>query len=869
MIKQTLTILFVIISILGYCQEYYTSNTIVEKKISYRDLKENGYGKKLFQVLAIDNKTDARKLALKVKFQLIIKLENDQNQDLQLFIQLNPVSINGNINIRDFSVDTLLWPSGYSGQLVVKNSNHIRDKIKIEGLCSGVPNNYDLSDYNQNIGEITVSLEDVEFEYDIESYTMLESKAESIVYYYSYCNLLDQLNSLYNSKSVIADPVIADIFIQKVELDRIDLYIRTHNFDQDLNLSNRDPLKFLKKQKKFQRLRKRAQTLFNQQLLLESSNNTNSLEFCKLYYLLSSEYLTLAAKLQPSDASGYKEIASILGSMEEEENLQRILSYYNQNTNSKHYLENCISEGFISLAEEKNIDNNFTDALLLLNNSRTIYSWFGMDNSSNFLSAVNSSVGGIANSHLSVGYMALKTGNIQFASKYITSANKLILDNTEVLEKLAYADSSLMDLINLQLNIAVEYSNYKLYDESFNSLFIAKQICSYLVQPDSCLVVDSVDCQIKDSYIENEIVIFESLISTFQYPDAYDRFISMDEFLKNYNCGNIDILEKYKELSDSLYLVFLKQGEILSKANQVETAIENFKTAKSIQETLGGDIAHIERMILFSAEPLIQRVIENAKYDTWANKMDDAQMKYENAIRLNQKYFNGSNPRIDESLIMLKTQMDLRICLDHKNDFQDAIKTAEILIRDGNYEKLPKLISDARNIADNYPKCEIKTGKLDKLEAENRVILTFLSSYSLIKTNLFNRGYNSVVEQYHTLEDYYVKNNIRQYNIKFHSQYDFIAKQKQPNLTIEAIKYFISINQPEDALAYLKLYKSHDGYTKEIKGLTATIAKILAKNDDTNNIPSNEALTRYTQGNSNLNYFKLVYIKNRVVKTQD
>ena len=315
--------------------------------------------------------------------------------------------------------------------------------------------------------------------------------------------------------------------------------------------------------------------------------------------------------------------------------------------------------------------------------------------------------------------------------------------------------------------------------------------------------------------------------------------------------------------------MFLQQGEILIDAKQPEAAIENLKLAKAIQQYLGGDLNNIDRLIEFTAEPLIVNVIDQAKYDTWANKLEDAGNKYDYASDLNLRYFKGSNNRVNESLSELNEQMELRMCLDHKNAFNDAIKTAQIKIKDKKYKELPELLAKAQEIYDTYPQCNIDPVELIKIRSDNTLILNFFKQYSKIKNELFNKGYGSVVEDYNSLENYYLDNNIAVYNVDFHNQYDFVKSQQLPSLTLEAIKYFLKIEMTETSLAYLKLYKSHGDDTKETKQLTSIIAKTLAKKDNEANRPASEALAIYTEGNAKLNYFKIVYLKNRVVKSSE
>jgi hypothetical protein len=136
-------------------------------------------------------------------------------------------------------------------------------------------------------------------------------------------------------------------------IDRVVNNVANNKFTLKLNLEDSDPIGFLKLYRKLQRLSNRDETLFNQQLQSTKSNIINPVEFCELYCAISTNYLSLAKTLQPSNASGFEEIAKVEATHDAKNNLKEIITYYNKES------------GIIQLDLFQNIFNNSREKVYL------------------------------------------------------------------------------------------------------------------------------------------------------------------------------------------------------------------------------------------------------------------------------------------------------------------------------------------------------------------------------------------------------------------------------------------------------------------------------------------------------------------------
>lgn len=851
-----------------YSQEYFESNTIVKQRISYEDFELTDPGRNMFQLIGLENNIDARKLFLDAKYRLLIRVARNQSNRLIVNINTTRVSLDGNINIRDFAIDTLLWPAKFTATLSIKNGRHIRDELKVSGPVFGSLLEVDITDFiSSNIGEFSVVLSDVKFQYNQINLNILEEHTESIKYYYSFGLMVKDLIVEYNNYVVKNDQRAYNLFIEKVELDRVSDYIASHSFTYKLHLRNRDPIGLLKHLKKFDRLNKRAETLFNEKILENKLDTSYPLLFCNGYCDLSIKYLNAGNSLQPSDASGFEEVARIDINQQAKNDLKLVIDYYNRWSNyHANDITQCIFNGFVNLSNSFIAEENYSDALLLLYNSKIIANWFNIDLTSDFNSSVVTSLDGIASSYLKVGSMALAANNLEFAEQYIKKADNVLNENILLLENIVFTDTSFNEYIGIQTDIAITYLASHDHNKAFLSLSSAEKICQKKNESSLCKRVDSIACEAAIDFIKFDLGQLDRLISNFQYPDAFDKLIDIHNYILKNSCFNEYDNTKFEVLAYSLFLEFLQQGEILIDAKQSRMALENLLKAQKIQELIKGDLIDVKRLIELAAEHEIIKVIDQAKYETWGNRMEEARSLYDEAIILNNHYFQNDNQHIAKAIEELKNQMELRKCLDFKNGYSDAIKKANLLIRANDYSGLVDILIEADNYVKNYPECEIDNRELTKIRIDYQSVLQYFLLYDEIRTKLFEKGYQEVIHLYIELMNFYKLHELSVYDINFHSLKDFIIKQDLPNLTLETVRYYIENDKPEKSLIYSKIYEEQGGYYSLFKPMITSLAKQLAKQDDENGITVSDALNKYTDGVGWFNTFRVHYLKNRVIK---
>ena len=851
----------------SFSQEYFVSNTIIKTPVTYNNLPEDGYGQKIYNLLGLENNISVHAIKLDAKSRLLLRISRDNNDKLTAKISLTQVEITGNTNLHDFSIDTLLWPSGFTASLTLYNGKHKRGTISFYASANGKLNTIDLSKViNSNIGDVSASITDIQFNYKKNSYLQIQSISRTIGYYYSYGLLLNNLLNTYSQNVKDYDPSAEHIFLDKILIDRVVNNVANNKFTLKLNLEDSDPIGFLKLYRKLQRLSNRDETLFNQQLQSTKSNIINPVEFCELYCAISTNYLSLAKTLQPSNASGFEEIAKVEATHDAKNNLKEIITYYNKESGIIQLdLFQNIFNNYVNLAEIANYSDNYTGALLLLNNSLQIHNWYNTHLTDKYNILVSSALDGIASSYLRVGDVALRAQNNSLANKYFNKADEIVMSNTDIFESIKHSDTAFNNYLELQYKIALNFIEYKKFTEAVKRLSYGNKICLRVNNTTYCNLIDSATCLAHSGIANIKLDSLEGLITIGQFPDAYEQLQGISIYIDNNGCENKDDSLRFSELAYSLFIEYLQRGEILLDAQQTEMALHNLLRAKSIEENyLFSAFKKLDILIKFAAEPEITKLIDEAKYHTWANRIDEALFLSLKAKKLNKLYFGEANIIINKYLAELDEQMKSRKCVSYKIKYDDAIKKIHIAIKYNNYNKLNNLLNEAQSYVIDYPDCNIQNTEVIEIRNKYYTIIDFYNQYDIVTIKLFEEGYDDAIEKYVELSAFYAKNNLEKYSINFADIKAFIIAQNLPRLTMETAKHYVNINNSDMGFDFVKIYKKQGGDSKSIKNITNKIAAKFASRDKELNKSSKEALQEYTNNENWYNSFRLAYLKNRL-----
>jgi len=582
---------------------------------------------------------------------------------------------------------------------------------------------------------------------------------------------------------------------------------------------------------------------------------------------LSWKFLNEAKALQPSDASGFEETAKVYNSDKTFKYLLMIDEFYTSRSNIKpSELYQVVFDNYVTMASMMIEDNNYTDALLLLNNSFIIHNWFDVTLSNEYNTLVSHALDGVASSYLKVGYMALQANNNTLAFTYFDKADNIVLSNKEIYKSLKHSDAAFANYFNLQYKIAMQFINAKDYDEALKRISFGAGICLKSKKTEYCKSIKLAECLAHSGKIKQKLDSLKELIISNQYPSAFDELSPTYNYLKTNSCKFTTDSIVFSDNAYSLFLEFLQNGEILIEAQQSEMALYNLLKAKSIESNyLPDELDKLKLLMQFAAEPEINRLIDEAKYHTWANRMDKAEELLIKAVDLNQKYFRNKNSRVTQALNNLSTQMSTRSCLTYKTKYDDAIKKVSIAAKYHKFSKIDKLLKEAEKYVNDFPDCELSDRECVLLRIKYGDVIEFYNRYNSVIKILFENGYSSVIDNYIALEKFYNDKNIESFGITFIDIRSFIVKQNSLKLTASTTQYYLDDGNSLIALDYIRIYKYQGGKAKDMRQLINQIARNIALLDEDLNKPVGQALHEYTDDDGWFNGFKITYLKNRIV----
>ena len=85
----------------------------------------------------------------------------------------------------------------------------------------------------------------------------------------------------------------------------------------------------------------------------------------------------------------------------------------------------------------------------------------------------------------------------------------------------------------------------------------------------------------------------------------------------------------------------------------------------------------LDSLIYEATIPVILDLTKKATFETWANRMEEANDLYHEALALQQKYNQVDNQEINIALVALNEKMDNRVCVNLDNKIFELQKIVE------------------------------------------------------------------------------------------------------------------------------------------------------------------------------------------------
>ena len=605
-------------------------------------------------------------------------------------------------------------------------------------------------------------------------------------------------------------------------------YIRQHNFIEKLQLKKNDPQGFLKRFATSQRMEKRAATLFRQILKTNKKGKlADKRTYCAAYAQLSQNYLDRAHQLQPYLASGFEEVAQIIPARDEKAKLAEVAKFYDVFNRLKDAsTPQSIYINFLDLAQQAYDNNQFVVTLQLLKNAAQIESWFeDIVVSANYSSLYNQSLDGVMTSYLRVSIIANKAGQFEMADKYYKKA-LLVFDEFGS----AYLDdgtvnASFLHFTGQQIELAQHLLANSENVKAFTLLKQARNIrkCKDVYQ--DCPQIDSQISQSLRGMFNQKLDTVDALILQKEYDSALVSMNAAKSFVESYSAyftpfPTNDFLQAASILFDTNY----NWGEDLLVSKQPEKALTVFLKAQTIErEYLPSQNTRLKILIYNATVPVILNKIAVAEFETWANRMDNAESIYQEAKQLQHDYEQEKNEELNAAFLVLENKMRQRKCVDMNYRVHNLNTLIVNRVQSRKFDLAARFLQEADSIIRTYPDCNIDGAETRKLEKKYAALFDFLTQSKKVEQYNSDRKYDSVVKQYIVLQHIYIKNKLQQFGVDEPLLFAYVDSIGNSDLCREAALYFVQKKDFMEAFRFLGLLKKQHLPARESKELQQLI----------------------------------------------
>jgi len=864
----SVVIFFMLLGFSVFAQVYSKTHE-VSSTITFKSAQKDSKAKQVILALTSAFNLSTNGFKIKPEGTLVLKVDRS-SQGKQYFLKhsFQRKKISGDNFIKGFRADSILWPDILISKVQIYNGRHLRDEIVLTSRTDGTMGTLDISEFvDGRIGEFSMRVVESDFDFDDEQVGVSEAWIAQVRAYFSFAGMLNDANARFKTYSTDNSRDKSSLLIDWFELERMLWLLGQQNFPEKMHLVKNDPAGFMPLSERLSRYIQRARTLFDQTLaepLLNGDVFVN--QFSKGYVAISTDYLSIAAQLQPADAIAPMLMAEVPQIAQEKQNFQLVLDYFSKNhPENQQLIPQKISNGFVAASQLFIEAEEFSNALLLLNNAAFFQSTFHLNSGKDFEEQFLMAFEGVATSFLKVSRMAATLNKHQLASVYLQRAMSMLEYNQLSLNNIPPHDSSMPSFFEevIQVSRLPEMqlaSSDKLdFMETVHPLVLqlgANRLSEFNLAYGLCV----------QQLFAEKLRVAQELLVRKQYPDAAMALTEVGDFYKKYENYLVHNITEMQELSKELFQVYLIQSDQLLRGGQPGIALEQLVMARNLGQWLPDSATllvdnRMDQVVI----PLIDDEIKKTRYDIWALHLEAATSRLQKIDSIEQRYLDGKYPDILLLIRQVRGELSERGCVAAQQKLDNSVNEILAALRNHAY----KAAINAYETAESRSKSEISCGLnlTNFLVAQEacRPLLVYLEEMKEVKSLLFDQGYSAAIDRYVLLRQFVSENQLDTLGIQMPALYTFVGEQRLPLLTITSAGYYAEKGQYDESLQYMWLAKYQKIDKSELRSVMRQLASGLASRDKEINIPVDEAIENYTSNDQYFSYFKFVYKKNRLL----
>lgn len=779
---------------------------IINSKNAYTE----NYSKKILTSLALGLNKDLNTTQIWVNYTLRKEIKPISKNSFEVTLAISNITLEGDTKYRGFNLDSILIPDYGIVRLRVFNQSKLIYnqivEISLEGEKIIIESNY-LSNFKIQ-GRVEVEL--VNFKYSKLNFDQFNNISKLVNYYYGYGLIMENLNKKSREISNKNTEEASSVFLQWHITSRVFYLIDELNLRATLNLNSYDPEKFIKKQKELSRHVRRATTLLNQSLDTELKKGfiADKQNYINGIIDFAEDINTMGKQQQPYLQEAFRKTTLMNMAAKEHEMIRGISDYYDMYS---YYDDPKISlllyESFVESAVEYLNESKNNMALRQLKNANGIQTYFKYQQSTLYLTTLAETLNGMIESFLKVSNMALKSGNYVMADNYYQNAEKVFSENLDLFHQTNITATPFSIYVDAQTKLAKQLLDASKFNSAEKLLANCMKIQMEKGLEENIETRKLID-KSRNGIYKNILVETKQLLDIKHIDNATTLIYEAKHYQDTY--PEINKNKIFDDISYSIFLEYLQNGEILMDSGKHDEAIENLLKAKEIQiKLLGYKVERLDELLRNTSVPVILDMIEEASYQTWAKRPEDAQQLKADAESMQIIYHQEDNTELNTAIQTLEDKMNNRHCIDIQFQLKENAKSIVKQINNGNFAQAKQIKLNTVKLAKSNGDCKLNFKEIDSIIQHYKFIYEFYDDYELMKNKLFGQGYIEAIGLYLKLRNFYFEKDIEKYNFELPSLYEFVKQQNLSKLTSSSVSYFISQQQYQLAFEYLNLLKLH------------------------------------------------------------
>ncbi len=831
------------------------TQTIDKESVSYEVLA----------LLASNNGHNIHKISIPLQYKFEYSIQRISSSQYSLQMQLKKSQLASAVMFRDFNVSQ--WMLGGDITATVNLQTHT-GSIRTIQIILNTANNHSASVLFEHE---SLSGSDMEPIIRIDAVNM---NAATFKDFQEHCALINSYNAYahvlggfimgWEQASFAQHDRDTELLVIHQEILRIDNQIRKHKILETLHLEKNDPLHFRKDYKRFQRIVRRVETLSKQSLENIKGSKHEASIFAIKVAELSARYIRMAKNQQPYIASAYNEMVRMSTSSGELEFIRQVSHVYATGFSGKPSCALLLYDELNTLADSLSSVAKFAEAMDILKNAELIQHAFNEIEQSDYHASVYiRTMDGMMSSYLKVARMAYESGNATMALTYQEKAQSAYDQNVSFFKNTKLSDAGLHTLFEAHMDLAMQRASQKAYEEAITYLNTLKNICDQRHAQTYYKTLDSAFQQVYVAYVkqmeseaEHALIAGKLDVSQVKLEQAQNLLVKQKHYL--ISKATTDGIQS---LAYALYLEWLQDGEIYLDQKKPEKALYYFSKARKLEQLdLVVPVARLQSLISQAVLPQLFQLIEEASLDTWANRISEAEKKYQEIKSKQTTYGFENHQELNSKIKTLEDKMFSRLCVDIKYRYDAHIQQLQNSVNRGLLEEAMQHMDSAAVLASQDASCQVDKDKLRHFEQLYKYLFEFKNRYENLKQVLYTQSYWDLIPLYQDLMHFYQQHHIRRFGHQLPSFYDFVEAQNLTSLTKTTIEYYLAHEQIHLAFEYLQLIRKQNAEPKPLKGIQMQLGASLQNRDQMNKTERAAYVSEYTDNDPWYRYFKQAYI---------